>query len=150
MDDTEFLKAFEAGTIPAEAWHHREHVKIAYLYLNRYSFDEALGRMRAGLEALNAAQKVPDAPDRGYHETMTCAWLRLVHCALCENGSTATADAFIEQHSHLQARRALYFFYSRDRLMSAAAKKGFVEPDLAPLPKSPKAFDIVANLTHKQ
>ena len=140
MDDTEFLEAFETGALSTEAWHHREHVKVAYLYLNRYSFDDALRRMRDGLHVLNAAQKVPDAPDRGYHETMTCAWLRLVHCALCENGCAVTSDAFVDQHSHLLARRALLFFYSRDRLMSATAKNGFLEPDLAPLPRSARGF----------
>lgn len=31
-DDETFLEQFEAGTWPLEDMHHREHVKLAYLY----------------------------------------------------------------------------------------------------------------------
>ena len=140
MDDEIFLRRFEDGAISLADWHHREHVRVAYLYLLRWPYDVALDRMRAGLHKLNAAQQVPESLTRGYHETLTCGWLRLVHCALCEYGPDGTSEAFFEQHTQLQARRALLFFYSRDRLMSAEAKARFVEPDLAPLPQSCQNF----------
>ena len=139
MDDESFMAAFEAQTFPLEKWHHREHIRIAYLYLVRLPMDEAIQRVRSGIQALNAAHKVPDALDRGYHETMTQAWMRLVHCTLNEFGPAENADAFVDKHTQLLAKRALLFFYSRDRIMSAEAKRGFVEPDLAPLPVSNRA-----------
>ena len=140
MDDETFLRRFEHCEFSVEEWHHREHVKVAYLYLLRWPCAEALDRMRAGLKALNAVQKVPETLERGYHETLTRGWLQLVHCALCEYGPSESAEAFLERHTHLLARRALLFFYSRDRLMSAEAKARFLEPDLAPLPRSPRPF----------
>jgi hypothetical protein len=138
-DDETFLAQFETGTWPLENMHHREHVKLAYLYLCRYPLEAATAKICASIKAFNAAHKVPDALDRGYHETMTLAWMRLIHCTLEEFGPAENADAFVDKHTQLLAKRALLFFYSRDHIMSAGAKQKFVEPDLSPLPKSKKA-----------
>ncbi len=135
-DDETFLQQFEAGTWPLESMHHREHVKLAYLYLSRYPFDVASARIRTSIKAFNATYNVPEGIDRGYHETMTQAWMNLIHCTLEEFGPAENLDAFVDTHTQLLAKRALLFFYSRDHIMSAEAKQRFVEPDLSPLPKS--------------
>jgi len=138
MNDEEFLRQFEAAVIPMEQWHHREHIRVAYLYLSRYPQDAAIEKICSGIKALNSAQKVPEAIDRGYHDTITLAWIRLVQCALAEFGPAESADVFMDKHTQLLSKRALLFFYSRDRIMSAEAKARFIEPDLAPLPQSGK------------
>jgi len=135
MDDEAFIQKFEAAAWAPDQWHHREHIKIAYLYLRRYSFQDALGRLRTGIQALNAAQQVPESPNRGYHETMTQAWLRLVHVSLGLYGPSETADAFYDQNPQLSQKQTLRLFYSPHRFGSPNAKHEFVEPDLAPLPK---------------
>jgi hypothetical protein len=140
MNDETLLRCFENGELSMDDWHHREHVRVAYLHLLRWPFEEALERMRRGLMALNAAQKVPETLERGYHETLTQGWLRLVHCVLCENGPAENSGAFLTQHSQLLTKRAMHFFYSRDRLVSKEAKTRFIEPDLACLPRSARAF----------
>ncbi len=140
MNDELFLRRFETCELLFEEWHHREHLRVAYLYLLRWHPPDALDRMRSALKALNAAQKVPETLERGYHETLTRGWLQLVHCALCEYGPEADSDIFLDKHTHLLARRAMLFFYSRTRLMSAEAKARFVDPDLAPLPVSTRKF----------
>jgi hypothetical protein len=127
-------RQFEAGTIPFEHWHHREHIKAAYLYLQRAPLVEAIERMRQSLKALNAAHRVPDDPQRGYHETMTQAWMRVVHETISAHGPAENADAFFARHPQLGDKCHLQRFYSRELLLSAAAKARFVEPDLAPLP----------------
>lgn len=136
LTDAELLARFEDCTLPAEQWHHAEHIRIAYLYLRQHDFPEALNRMRAGLKALNTAQNVPESLDRGYHETLTRGWLQLVHVMLAEYGSAESSLAFLEAHPELSQRKALRLFYSRDRLMSWEAKREFLAPDLAPLPVS--------------
>jgi len=136
MDDESLIQQFETATLPQEQWHHPQHIKVAYLYLRRYPFETALARMREKLNALNIVHKVPDLPTRGYHETMTQAWLRLVHLTICEYGPAETADVFYEQNPQLSEKKTLRLFYSRDLLMSPQAKIEFVEPDLAPLPRS--------------
>jgi hypothetical protein len=135
MDDETFLRRFEDGTLSENEWHHLEHIKVAYLYLQRYSLDEAIDRMRSGLKRLNAALRVPEALDRGYHETLTQAWMRLVHFTLHQYGAVASADEFFQQHPQLSQPKVLRLFYSRDRLMSAHAKAEFLAPDLTNFPQ---------------
>ncbi|MGV3720388.1 MAG: hypothetical protein ACO1SX_05700 [Actinomycetota bacterium] len=135
MTDQELLRAFESCTLPFAEWNHRAHVRVAYLYLRAHDLDEATRRMRAGILRFNAANHVPESPDRGYHETVTRAWLHLVWLTLSERGPEETSEQFLDRESQLCARRALLFFYSRDRIMSPEARAGFVEPDLSPLPQ---------------
>jgi hypothetical protein len=138
-DDDKFLAEFEACRWPLAQWHHQQHIKVAYLYLRRYPFDAAMNRIRERIKAHNAAHHVPDLAASGYHETMTQAWMRLVYLTLCEYGPAETADNFYEQNPQLSQKKVLRLFYSRDVFMSPRAKVEFVEPDLAPLPRSHKS-----------
>jgi hypothetical protein len=132
MSDDEFLAAFEPRTL--EDIPHRDHIKIAYLYLRRYSLDEAIAKVRAGLQALAVAWNAPvDDLEKGYHETMTQAWVQLVHRALVKSGPAESADAFCDQQPQLKQKTFLQVFYSRECLMTWEAKRDFVEPNLAPL-----------------
>ena len=135
MNDEEFFRLFEAQGLTQAQWDHRAHLKVAYLHLMRYPFSEAASRIRSGIKRLNAAHGVVDTPTRGYHETMTVAWLHLVHATLCQFGSADSADAFLDAQSQLGSKRTLLLFYSRDLIMSAEAKISFVSPDLAALPR---------------
>lgn len=134
MDDRAFIEAFEACSLPFEQWSHRAHVKVAYLYAAAHPFEEAVGRMRRGVKAYNAANKVPEGPESGYHETMTVAWMRLIHAAVRGWGPAASADEFCDRNPHLTQKSLLRIFYTRDHIMSAQAKAEFVEPDVTPLP----------------
>jgi len=140
LSDQEFLRAFEDCTLPFEQWKHRAHLKVAYLYPRRWPFTEALDRIRARIKRYNAATNTPESLARGYHETTTVAWMRLAHFTLCEYGQAATADEFLDAQEQLLNRKALRFFYTRDRLISWRAKAEWVEPDLVPLPESKKTF----------
>jgi hypothetical protein len=135
-EDDKFLEAFETKALPLEEWHHQQHIKVAYLYLRKYRFEKAMEKMREGVKAFNAAKGIPEALERGYHETMTQAWLRLVYFTLCEYGPAESAEAFYEQSPQLQQKKILRFFYTKDLFTSWQAKKEFVEPDIIPLPQS--------------
>ena len=133
MDD-ELLAAFEGLTLPFDQWTHRAHVRVAYLYTSRSDSASAIERMRAGVKAYNAANQVPEAIDRGYHETTTVAFMRLIHAAVSIHGLAPSSEAFCDRHPELLMKRVLLKFYTRGRIMSAEAKGTFIEPDLAPLP----------------
>ncbi|MFZ2279055.1 MAG: hypothetical protein WAW39_14720 [Prosthecobacter sp.] len=137
MNDEEHLRRFEDHSLPKEEWTHRAHLKVAYLYLIRFSQPEALERLRVGIQAYNAAQGIQDTPTGGYHETMTQVWLQLVYTALRQFGPADTADAFFDAQTQLCDKRTPLLFYSRNRLMSPEAKHSFVAPDLVPLPRPP-------------
>ena len=98
MDDETFLKRFEAAAIPREDWRHRDHIRAAYLYLRRHPLDEATDRIRANIQKLNAAHQTPETLERGYHETITQAWMRLeIRCAADHVVSNAARLAHVMQ-----------------------------------------------------
>ena len=124
--------------MPFDQWTHRAHVKVAYLYLRRFSLEETISKMRQGVQRYNAANDVPEGPDTGYNETTTQAFIRIVHAVMSEYESvfpTKTADEFCDTHPQLLSKHILRFFYSPDQRMHPDAKTTFVEPDLAPLPQ---------------
>lgn len=131
------LAAFEACTIPLEAWNHRAHLTIAYLLLRAGSLEEATGRMRRGVQRYNAANGIEQTPTGGYHETLTIAWMRVLHATIAAYGPAAGPDEFLDQHPHLGSKVMLRLYYTRSRMMSTQARYGWVEPDLAPLPRAP-------------
>ena len=130
MNDDDFLAAFEACTL--DEFHHRDHIKVTYLYLRRHPLKEAIVKVRAGLQALAPAWAAPvDVLEKGYHETMTQAWVQLVYLKLRESGPAENADTFCNRHPQLMKKTCLESFYSHERLMTWQAKREFVEPDLA-------------------
>jgi len=124
--------------LPFGQWTHRAHVKVAYLYLRRHSFEEAMGRVRAGIRAYNAANNVPEGLSSGYNETTTRAFLHIVAAvmgAYADTHPVADAEGFCDMHPQLMSKHVLRLFYSPQRRMDPRAKFEFVEPDLAPLPE---------------
>jgi hypothetical protein len=134
LPDAAFIASFEDCTHPLADWTHRSHIRMAWIYLSRYSFEEALGRIRTGLLQYAAAHGVPDAIDRGYHETLTVVWLRLVHVTMRHQPQAVDLTAFCLEQPHLLARTLLNLYYTRDRKTTADAKARFIAPDIAPLP----------------
>src|SRR5688572_27096878 len=103
MADDEFLAAFEACAL--DEFHHRDHVKVAYLYLRQHPLDGAIAKVRTGLQSLAVAWGAPvDDLERGYHETITQAWVRLVHLTLSDDGAAQSADAFCDEHPKLMEK----------------------------------------------
>ena len=93
---------------------------------------ELLRHLRAGIKAYNAHNKVPE-------NATTRAFLQLIAATMAAYGElfpTAMADEFCDTHPQLMTKFALRFFYSPHQRMHADAKTRFVEPDLAPLPKT--------------
>jgi hypothetical protein len=124
MTDEQFLSQFEARTLPFDRWTHRAHVKVAFLYLSALPFEEALGRVRAGIKAYNAKNDVPEGPTSGYNETTTVAFVRLVAAVMAAYGTAmpaADAESFCDLHPQLMSRHVLRFFYSADRRMDPRA-----------------------------
>jgi hypothetical protein len=134
MSDAEFLQRFELLTLPLEHWHHRDHLRVAYLYLTRHDFETAARKITAGIRAHNAAHGIVDTPTSGYHETQTMLWLHLVAATLAQYGPGAGVDDFLAFHTQLSAQKIHRLYYSRERFTSAEARASFVPPDLAPLP----------------
>ena len=128
--DEDFLRAFEDLSFPADLFHHREHIRVAWLYLKSTDASRAAERMSEGIRRFanhhGATQK--------YHHTLTLAWMRLVAAALVETPEGTTFEQFITAHPQLEGTNLLAKYYSKELLQTAAARETWVEPDLQPLP----------------
>ena len=108
---------------------HREHLELAWRYLDALPVAEAQQAMSQAIRHLAAAH---GAPDR-YHATLTEAWVRLVavHRAWTQAGSFSE---FIADNDRLLDRHLLDHHYSPALMRSEGARRGFVAPDLRALP----------------
>jgi hypothetical protein len=127
MDDATFVARFRDTTLSTDAFHHRDHVRMAWLYLREHGLEGAVGRFSADLRAFAQAKGVPGL----YHATITWAYLALV---AERRHATPTDDweAFAAAHPDLFTWKPglLDRYYSAERLWSTAARERFVMPDL--------------------
>ena len=139
IDAEELLAGFEDTSWPLERWTHRAHLTVAWTYLVAHGLEGATEKMRAGIQRYNAAHDLPEARDRGYHETLTLAWLHVLDGVMQAHGQGDSSEAFLEAQPYLLQRFLLRLYYSRPRIMSWEAKRAFVTPDLAsfPAPRQP-------------
>jgi len=61
MTDVEFARAFERGAVPNAEFHHRDHLRVAWVYLDEASsIGEATARMAASLRRFAANAGKPE------------------------------------------------------------------------------------------
>jgi hypothetical protein len=130
--DRVFLATFEALELAAEAFRHREHIRLAWLVRRLEAGAAARLRIARGIRAFADAH----GASAKYHVTITEAWIRLVEDALASDapGDVETFDGWIARHPALLDASLLARHFSNERLRSEPARFGWVEPDLAPLP----------------
>lgn len=131
--DAELLRLFETQAISNEDWSHEYHIRVAAIYLMEFDFEHALDKVKTGIKNLNAENKVPESQFRGFHETLTVGWLKLVSLRL-QKSKTNSSLELIERNQDLKNSRLLSKYYSSELLMSLEAKADFIQPDL-------KSFD---------
>jgi hypothetical protein len=129
-NDQDFREAVESLNIANEVFHHREHIRLAWIYSCHFSQERAVSRMVQGIQAFakhhGAAGK--------YHHTITVAWMRLVWHAARTAPPEQDFAAFAAAHPRLLNSRLLEYYYSKARLQSDAARHAWLEPDLRSLP----------------
>lgn len=132
LSDTELLELFERQAISNDDWSHTLHIRIATIYLMRNSLNSALQKIRDGIKKLNETNAIPESQFRGFHETLTIAWVKVVAGKIAQANPQSSLD-LLEQHPDLLNARLLNAYYSPERLMSLEAKANFIEPDIKPL-----------------
>jgi hypothetical protein len=127
---------FEDGTLPKPEWTHQAHLAVGLWYASRLPFEDALVVVREGIRRINAAHGVATTPTGGYHETITRFYMMVICGYVAEEAGEAGTD-WAARANRLLARygsRDLPLrHYTKDLLMSAEARFGWVEPDLRPI-----------------
>jgi hypothetical protein len=137
MNDDEFIASFEDGTLASDSFHHSDHVKMAFLYLNRYPALEALQRFSASLINFAVAKGKPGL----YHETITWAFVFLIRERMVRAGGPQTWSEFAAANSDLLnwENNILKQYYRNKTLSSDLARSTFLFPDRCPT-RSPSAL----------
>ena len=120
------LARFVDTTLPADQFHHEQHVQVAWLFVRHHGMPAALGRFTAAIKAFAAAKGAHGL----YHETITWAFLLLIAERQART-SAQTWEDFAAQHPDLLVWKPsiLSRYYSKELLASELARRTFVFPD---------------------
>ncbi|HEX2223520.1 MAG TPA: hypothetical protein VHN15_04870 [Thermoanaerobaculia bacterium] len=126
LDDATLLQQFEEGTLPGSAFHHREHVRVAWLYLESHPPLAALTRFTESLQRFAVAKGSPGL----YHETITWAYFFLIHDRRARGEDGETWEAFAARNPDLLTWKPsiLDVYYSKETLFSDLARRVFLWP----------------------
>ena len=130
LTDEEFVRAFESCELAGASFHHADHVRLTWIYICAHGEEGATERTLAGIRRFATHNGSPQK----FHYTQTCAWVRLIAAARRESSRLKTFEEFIASHPELLDANALGWYYSKVVLDSPAARAGWVEPDICPLP----------------
>ncbi|MXO51078.1 hypothetical protein GRI42_07155 [Erythrobacter gaetbuli] len=121
-------------SLPRAEWTHEAHFALA-LEILRHRPDLAGGdSFRSIITRLNEAHGTPNTDSSGYHHTITLASLGATERLLDARRGAPLAEVLREAMAGPLGRSDwILAHWSRDRLFSVEARRGWVEPDLAPL-----------------
>ncbi|TGD75982.1 hypothetical protein E4634_00035 [Mangrovimicrobium sediminis] len=131
-EDMEFSCRFEALEISPEDFGHRDHLRLAYVYLCVDSAETAAWRME---RALLAFLNVLGLGREKYHRTLTCAWVDAISFFMLQTAPGNSFDEFIRRNPALLDARILLSHYSESTLATEQARRHYVAPDLEPIPR---------------
>lgn len=127
ISDNEFLVQFANQTLDPVYFDHKGHIRLAYLYLQRYDLESAISEISHGIQAYASSLGATDK----FHITITDAITRIISSRL-RTSNEQGFQFFIDANSDLlnDAIAVLCQYYSYDLLMSDDAKMRLVAPDL--------------------
>jgi hypothetical protein len=127
--DDEFLRAFFSGRLPNSEFHHRDHLRLAWLAVRRHGAGAAEEIVAGGI------QKFAEQHSHGplYHDTMTRFWVRLVAHAVSDRPEIADFDEFLVAYPLLLDKNTPLRHWSREALFGPQARAAWREPDLVAL-----------------
>lgn len=128
------VEAFRARTLPFADWSHQAHLATGLWHVATLGEEAAKPALREGIKAYNLSVGRPNDETRGYHETVTMYFVWTAARFLevdAEPGLLARVNAYVA--GPFGAKEGIFRFWSRERLLSPAARLAWRDPDLRPL-----------------
>ncbi len=124
----ELLDRFVDTTLPADQFHHQQHVQVAWLFVRNHGMPAALGEFSAAIKRFADAKGATGL----YHETITWAFLLLIADREARQPA-ATWEEFEAGNPDLLTWKPsiLSRYYSKELLASELARRTFLMPDLS-------------------
>ena len=117
------LEEFDRGAIPNAAFHHQDHVRIAFEMLANADFETALARFASRLRMIAATAGHPEK----FHMTITVAFMSAISERLARDGAVAWEE-FARRNSDLLDRAYVRRLYTAAELESDIARRTFILP----------------------
>ena len=130
ISDAEFLEQFEAKTLNPGYFNHQGHLRLAWLFLNKYDLEVAIEKVTTGISAyatnLGATGK--------FKHTLTEAIVRIIARRM-ETQRFGELESFLASNNDLVTNiwGVVNQHYTEERLNSDLAISQFVEPDRLPI-----------------
>ena len=128
-EDEHFLAAFEAGQIANQSFHHRDHLRLAWVQIHRLGLEQASESVTVAIRHFAAHHGHANR----YHDTMTRFWLQAVAIGINHHPELAFEE-LLRAESHLLDKNLPFLHWSRERMGSEEARCRWVEPDLRSMP----------------
>jgi hypothetical protein len=130
LSDDEFLRAFFTAELANSDFHHRDHLRLAWLSVRRYGPVEAEARIAEGIQHFAAVH----GHAARYHDTMTRFWVRLVAHAVANRAEIDEFDTFLAAYPMLLDPGLPFRHWRRETMFTPESRAEWSEPDLVPLP----------------
>ena len=128
-----------ACTLPREAWTHEAHLGACLWLLSERPDIDLDAEIGGIIRRFNESVGGVNDDTQGYHDSITRAYVAGVRLFLSETTATSLVERVNAMLLSDVGRRDWPLrFYSRELLFSVPARRGFVEPDLMPLPVAHK------------
>ena len=130
VDD--FVHRFRECSLPKSEWSHQAHLVIGLWHVIEDP-DHALDLLRDGIRRYNEHTGTPNTDEGGYHETWTVFFVHAL-AVYAEHRATQDRLSLFNElpASRLADKMLALVCYSREQMMSVAARRGRVEPDVRP------------------
>jgi hypothetical protein len=122
----DLLDRFIDTTLPADEFHHRQHVEVAWLFVRRHGMPAAIAEFSSAIKRFARAKGATGL----YHETITWAFLFVIAERQARQSAEVFTD-FAEANPDLLSWKpsVLDRYYSKELLASDLARQTFLMPD---------------------
>lgn len=123
------VNQFESNVLPISQWTHQAHLTVGLYYLRNNTFHESLCLIRANIITYNVATGGINSTTRGYHETLTVFWLKVLAEFLEKQKSEPlfkVCNSFME--SPLSSRELPFQYYTKEKIFSIEARASYIGP----------------------
>lgn len=129
LSDEVFLAQFESQLLAKEYFNHIGHLRLAYLYLDKWDLPQAIDKTSDGIKAYAESLGVVDK----FNTSITYAIVSVIHVRKQLACSTNWRN-FVENNDDLarECLKVLGAYYSDGLLMTEEAKRHRIEPDKKP------------------
>jgi hypothetical protein len=127
MSDQQLFDKFVDTSLPADQFHHQQHVQVAWMFVCKYGMPSALAEFSAAIKRFADAKGATGL----YHETITWAFLLLISERQSRKPARTWAEFEVDNADLLVWKPSILSrYYSKALLESDLARQTFLMPDL--------------------